>query len=104
MMSVSIQSIRNISEDRQNGTDILRQLNLDGATAQPLCPEPDTIEATGIPREFIAELILKLLYQRGLLTGRQLADELCLHFSGVVDPILDYLKQKQFLKQEKMQN
>lgn len=55
--------------------------------------EPRTLEATGIPQEFVAGLALKILYFNGSIKGWQVAQEMRLHFSGVVEPILQTLKR-----------
>lgn len=65
---------------------------------QNLPTEPNTIEATGLPREFLYNLALKTLHRRGMMLGGQIASELCLYFSGVVEPILDYLKRNHLVE------
>jgi len=60
--------------------------------------EPRTVEATGIPEEFIANLALKILYFSGTTKGWQVAQAMRLHFSGVVEPILQHLKAQQLLQ------
>ncbi|PIE81694.1 MAG: AAA family ATPase [Chloroflexi bacterium] len=54
-----------------------------------------TIEDTGLNQGFIQDLILKLMYLRGQLIGRDIADAVHLPFSGVVSPTLDLLKREQ---------
>lgn len=54
--------------------------------------EPRSIEATDIPQEFIASLALKTLYFGGTMKGWQMAQALRLHFSGVIEPVLQTLK------------
>lgn len=58
---------------------------------------PETLEATGLDRGAIADLILKTLYAQGIRTGQELIDSTCLPF-GVVDEIL--LEQQQRLMVE----
>jgi predicted ATPase with chaperone activity len=60
--------------------------------------EPRTIEATGIPEEFIASLALKTIYFGGSMKGWQIAQALRLHFSGVVEPILQALKMRHLIQ------
>ena len=57
-----------------------------------LLEEPRTIEATQIPQPFLASLALKILYFGGTMKGWQVAQTMRLHFSGVVEPILQALK------------
>ena len=54
-----------------------------------------TIEDTGLNVGFIQDLILKLMYLRGQLIGHDIADSTHLPFTGVVSPMLDFLKREQ---------
>ncbi|MCZ7669574.1 MAG: hypothetical protein M5U34_21560 [Chloroflexi bacterium] len=45
-----------------------------------------SIEDTGLNAGFIQDLILKLMYLRGQVTGREIADSIHLSFTGVVSP------------------
>jgi predicted ATPase with chaperone activity len=54
-----------------------------------------TIEDTGLNAGFIQDLILKLMYLRGQLIGREIADSTHLPFTGVISPTLDFLKREQ---------
>lgn len=68
------------------------------SSLMPLVEEPRTIEATGIPPAFIADLTLKVLYFGGLMQGGQVAGALRLHFSGIVEPILRALKAQHLVE------
>lgn len=57
-----------------------------------LLDEPRTIEATQIPQPFLTSLALKILYFGGSMKGWQIAQTMRLHFSGVVEPLLQALK------------
>ena len=59
---------------------------------QSLIREPRTIEATGIPEPFLTSLALKTLYFGGQMKGWQIAQSMRLNFSGVVEPILQILR------------
>jgi predicted ATPase with chaperone activity len=59
---------------------------------QQLIREPRTIEATGIPEPFLTSLALKTLYFGGQMKGWQIAQAMRLNFSGVVEPILQTLR------------
>lgn len=63
-----------------------------------LLREPRTIEATGIPEEFLANLALKILYFSGTMKGWRVAQEMRLHFSGVVESLLEMLKNQHLLQ------
>src|SRR6266545_3448144 len=52
---------------------------------------PQTLEETGLTSMFIAELTLKLLYQKGQSSGADLANSLCLPMK-ILEPVLDGLK------------
>ena len=59
-------------------------------------PAPKNLSQTGLNEKLIEDLIFKLLMSRGVMTGRKIADEICLHFKIIV-PILSGLKKQLFL-------
>jgi predicted ATPase with chaperone activity len=59
-------------------------------------PAPENIDQTGLNEKLIEDLIFKLLHSRGVMTGRQIADEICLQFKSIEHILLD-LKQQLFL-------
>jgi len=61
-----------------------------------LPPVPETIEHTGIPQGMIEQLILKALYYKGEVVGRELASDLGLRFS-VIEGLMDLLKRNNLL-------
>lgn len=67
-------------------------------TLQRVLEEPRSIEATRIPAPFLADLTLKTIYFGGMMNGGRIAHMLCLHFSGVVEPILRALKAEHLVE------
>jgi predicted ATPase with chaperone activity len=63
-----------------------------------LLEEPRTLEATGIPQSFLTSLALKILYFGGTMSGFQIAQAMRLHFNGVVDPLLQGLKNHHLVR------
>jgi predicted ATPase with chaperone activity len=63
-------------------------------------PVPQTIEDTGIAASLVQDLILKLLYKRGDLLGRDLSEALGLQFS-LIEGILDQFKQQRSIQAKK---
>ena len=61
-----------------------------------LPPVPETIEHTGISQGMIEQLILKALYYKGEVVGRDLASDLGLRFS-VIEGLMDLLKRNNLL-------
>ncbi len=59
-----------------------------------LPPEPRSIEETGLSLAFLADLVLKTMYTRGLLNGHEIADSVNLPFTNVIDQALDYLRHE----------
>ena len=59
-------------------------------------PVPENLNQTGLNEKLIENLIFKLLLSRGVMTGRQIADEICLHFA-IIELILSDLKRQLFL-------
>ena len=41
---------------------------------------PENLDKTGLSEKLVEDLIFKLLLSRGVLTGRQIAIEICLRF------------------------
>lgn len=58
--------------------------------------EPETLDDTGLTFEEIERLILKFLLAKGGMTGRKIAQQICLPY-GIVEPILKSLKRDQML-------
>ncbi len=54
-----------------------------------------TLEDTGLTSAFVQDMSLKVLYLRGQLTGRAIAEMIHLPFQGVVSHALDFLKREQ---------
>ncbi|UCD89900.1 MAG: hypothetical protein JSW04_00205 [Desulfobacterales bacterium] len=59
-------------------------------------PAPKDLIQTGLHEKLIEDLIFKLLHSRGVMTGRQIADEICLPFK-TIETILLSLKKQMFL-------
>lgn len=56
---------------------------------------PRSIDETGLNLGFLTELVLKIMYFEGYLSGSQIADRIKLPFAGVVDQVLEFLKREQ---------
>jgi predicted ATPase with chaperone activity len=65
-------------------------------SAAPLAPQ--TVEETGLTSAFVADLALKLLYQKGQTTAGDLADALCLPLPKILSPVLDYLRNEHLVE------
>jgi predicted ATPase with chaperone activity len=59
---------------------------------------PATLEETGLTSIFIADLTLKLLYQKGQSTAADLAQLLCLPLANILQPALDFLKNERLIE------
>jgi predicted ATPase with chaperone activity len=59
-------------------------------------PVPESLEELGIPPSIVEQLILKFLYFRGELLGREMANLLGLTFS-VIDDLLETLKRQHYV-------
>jgi predicted ATPase with chaperone activity len=58
-------------------------------------PMPRSIEESGLNMGFLSDLILKVMYFEGYLSGSQIADRIRLPFNGLVDQVLEFLKREQ---------
>ena len=59
-------------------------------------PPPRSIEETGVSIGFLSDLVMKIMYFEGYISGATIAERIRLPFSGVVDQVLDFLKREQF--------
>ncbi len=61
-------------------------------------PQINNLEDTGLSSLWLQDLILKVLYFRGYLTGFRIAEEITLPLAGVTDQLLTALKQEKFIE------
>ena len=61
-------------------------------------PQINSVEDTGLSPLWLQDLILKVLYFRGYLTGHKVAEEIALPLAGVTDQLLTTLKQEKFIE------
>ena len=59
-------------------------------------PPIDSLESTKLSHGFLSDMILKVMYFRGQITGYQIAEHLRLPFQSVLNSIMDHLKREQF--------
>ena len=57
-----------------------------------------SIEDTGLSALWLQDLILKIMYFQGYLTGYKVAEEVALPFSGVVDQMMEALKREKLIE------
>jgi len=69
------------------------------AVLEPYIPPPITqVEDTGLSGLWLQDLLLKVFYYQGYMSGFKAADEITLPFAGVVDQILEILKREKLLE------
>ena len=62
-------------------------------------PPPMTrLDDTGLSLLWLQDLVLKIFYFQGYLTGFKAAEDIALPFAGVVDQILESLKREKLLE------
>ncbi len=70
-----------------------------GAGSAPFYPAPlNKIEDTGLSVLWLQDLVLKIMYFEGYMTGFKIAEQIALPFSGVVDQILEALKREKLVE------
>src|SRR4051812_42594820 len=69
-----------------------------GPDAAPFRAQPNSIEDTGIGFGQLSDLCIKTIYQVGRINARDIADRLALPFSGVIEPVLSFLKREKFVE------
>jgi len=76
-----------------------QQAQQSSAPSGVFSPPPITsLEDTGLSALWLQDLVLKVLYFRGYMTGFKIAEEICLPLSGVADQLLTALKQEKFIE------
>ena len=71
---------------------------MSGSTGGFAPPQINNLEDTGLSQLWLQDLILKVLYFRGYLTGFKISEEICLPLAGVTDQLLAVLKQEKFIE------
>ena len=67
------------------------------AEPERFCPRPpETLEDTCLPVVLFEDLLFKALLAKGVLSGREMASELCVPFK-LIQPILSDLKNRMFI-------
>lgn len=65
----------------------------------PFIPPPITrLEETGLPGLWVQDLVLKIMYFQGYMSGFKVAEEIALPFNGVVDQIMETLKREKLVE------
>jgi predicted ATPase with chaperone activity len=64
----------------------------------PVMREPSSVEETGLDLNFVADLVLKMIYFNSLTTAQLIADTLCLPFFNIVDRALVLLKREEMVE------
>ncbi len=62
-----------------------------------LPPQPNSIAETGLNMGFLTDLILKIVYFHGNITGQKLEEVTKLPFLNVIDKILEFLKLEEYV-------
>ncbi|PDW00143.1 AAA family ATPase [Candidatus Chloroploca asiatica] len=83
----TVTSLRSIGDAPPTEDEARPQLN-----NSFLPPEPQNLEETGLNRTFLTEHFLRILYNKGRITGRDLADSMCLTYHIVEEIIVDLRK------------
>ncbi len=61
-------------------------------------PVMRSVADTGLNMLAIADLVLKVIYFSGLMTGQQIADYVRLPYQGVIDSVLEFLKREKLIE------
>lgn len=57
-----------------------------------------SIEDTGLNLITIADLVIKVMYFGGIMTGSRVADVIKLPYTGIVDQVMEFLKREKFVE------
>src|SRR3990172_5509469 len=73
--------------------------SVEGSPKKSFLPPPITrIEDTGLSPLWLQDLILKILYFQGYLSGFKVSEEIALPFAGVTALLLDILKREKLIE------
>ncbi len=61
-------------------------------------PALNTLEDTGLNLLNVADLVLKVLYFGGYMAGHRIAEIVKLPFTGVLEPVMEFLKRDKFVE------
>ncbi len=61
-------------------------------------PAMRSIEDTGLNLITIADLVIKVMYFGGIMTGSRVADVIKLPYTGIVDQVMEFLKREKFVE------
>jgi predicted ATPase with chaperone activity len=87
-------------ETRESGLANLAEATCGAQPGSVVPPVPETIEETGIPQSIVEHLVMKYLYFRGDLVGREIASLLGFPFS-LIGEILETLKRQHYVAVKK---
>ncbi len=60
-------------------------------------PEPKSLDDTGLRMGLLSDLALKFFYYQGMCSGAEVAEELKLPWSGVVEQVIDFLANEKLV-------
>ena len=85
-------------ELRTTGNGTLESSRPNSAATALLPSEPNSIEETGLNIGFLADLLLKHIYFTGMLSGQQFSDRVKLPFLNVIDKVLVFLREEEYVE------
>jgi predicted ATPase with chaperone activity len=69
----------------------------ESASMPELPPQPTSIAETGLTLGFLTDLVLKVVYFTGAITGQRLETMIKLPFLNVIDKVLEFLKLEEYV-------
>ncbi len=85
--------------DQANTIPVIPAVMAGRSIPGPFIPAPITkVEDTGLGLLWLQDLVLKVLYFQGYLTGLKIAEAISLPFAGTVDQILEGLKRDKMIE------
>ncbi|NWF79449.1 MAG: AAA family ATPase [Chloroflexi bacterium] len=69
----------------------------DSSQMPAIPPQPTSIAETGLTMGFLTDLVLKVIYFTGAITGQRLEETTRLPFLGVIDKLLEFLKLEEYV-------
>ena len=61
-------------------------------------PQIKSFEDSGLSPGFLQDLVLKMLYFRGQMTGNEISNSVHLPFQNVIDKVMEFLRREQYVE------
>jgi DNA-binding MarR family transcriptional regulator len=95
---MDLASVEQTAEDTAASLAALSEVTMEESNTGPLVPPPpENLEDTGLSQAVVEQIILKMLYLRGEVLGREISQSMGLRYS-VIDDLMETFKRHQLVQ------